>query len=273
MITPLATIPIFLARGSPTGWSFAGPLLCAVLSGVASHLIALTTSHWRRVGAEQARTIAGLRARAAELERGWLAQDLPDSVGSALGLVGLYGDLVERHAREPEQLLALAATLREATREGLGELRGVLDAMAPERGDLATFAENLRRVAVRAAAASEAEIEVALGDAGPAWIDGPARLALVRVFQEAVTNALRHRKARHVRARLSEAPGALVRLTIEDDGAGFEVPDARKGARGLAGMRRRAEELGGRFEIEATPGAGARVVVELPRSDRPAPSA
>lgn len=271
VLTPLATIPIYLARGAHLGWSIAGPLLCSALSGVAYHLIALSTSHWKRLRAEQARTIEGLRGRAAELDRAWLAQDLHDSVGSALGVVGLYGDLVERHARDPERLLALAATLREATREGLGALRGVLDAMAPSLCDLATLAENLRRIGARAAAASEAEVDVALDGAGNAWIDGPARLALVRVFQEAVTNALRHGKARHVRARLGEASGARVRLTVEDDGAGFEPGSARAGARGLAGMRRRAEELGGRCAIETTSGAGTRIVVELPRGDHPAP--
>ncbi|APR81580.1 two-component system sensor kinase [Minicystis rosea] len=268
---PLLTIPVFLARGAPLGWSIAGPLLCSLLSAISYHLLAVTNSHWRRIRAEQARTIAELRARAAELERQQLAQDLHDSVGSALGLVGLYGDLVERHAREPGQLLELATTLREAAREGLGELRGVLDAMAPERGDLVTLAENLRRVGTRAAAASGAVVEVALAGSGDAWVDGPARLALVRVFQEAVANALRHGKARRIRAELGEAEGARVRLLVEDDGAGFEAGRARAGARGLAGMRRRAEDLGGRCDIETQPGAGARIVIELPRGDRPAP--
>jgi signal transduction histidine kinase len=270
-LVPLATIPIFLARGAPLGWSIAGPMLCAVLSGIGYHLLAVTTSHWKRIRAEQARTIAELRARAVELERQQLAQDLHDSVGSALGLVGLYGDLVERHARDPEQLLALATTLREATREGLGELRGVLDAMAPERGDLATLAENLRRVGARAAAASGAEVEVTIEGSGEVSVDGPARLALVRVFQEAVANALRHGKARRVHARLGEVEGARVRLVVEDDGVGFEAGGTRAGARGIAGMRRRAEDLGGHCLIEAARGAGTRIVIELPRGEPLAP--
>jgi signal transduction histidine kinase len=273
MAAPLATIPLFVSRGAPLGWSLAGPLLCSLLSGMGYHLVALTTSHWRRIRAEQARTIAELRARAAELERARLAQDLHDSVGSALGLVGLYGDLVERHAREPEQLLRIAGTLREATREGLGELRGVLDAMAPARGDLATLAENLRRTGARAAAATEANVEVALEGAGDAWLDGAVRLALVRVFQEAVANALRHGRARRVTATLGRVAGARVRLVVEDDGAGLGPAPARTGARGLAGMRRRAEELGGTCAIGPGAGGGTRVAFEVPASPSHAPAA
>lgn len=263
-LAPLATIPIFLARGAPLGWSIAGPVLCAVLCGVGYHLVAMTTSYWQRIRAEQARTIAELRAKAAEAERAVLARDLHDSVGSTLGLVALYGDLVERHANDPEQLRRLAGTLREATREGLGELRGVLDAMAPVKGDLGTLAENLRRVGARAAEAGEASVEVILEGERQTMVDGPVRLALVRVFQESVANALRHGKAKRVQARLGAAPGGRVRLVVGDDGGGIDASRTRPEARGLAGMRQRAEELGGTVSVERMEGGGTRVALELP---------
>lgn len=264
-LTPLATIPIFLARGAPLGWSIVGPTLCALLSGVGYHLLAMTHAGWRRVRAEQAATIARLRAEAQQRERVRLAQDLHDAVGSSLGVLGLYADLVERYARDPEQIQRLAVTLRETTREGLGELRGVLDAMAPTRGDLGTLADNLRRAGARAAEATGAAIEVRLAGPPDGMVEGATRLALVRVFQESVANALRHGRAHLVRATLDVPAEGQVRLVVDDDGAGFEPGAEPPEGRGLAGMRRRAEELGGRFALAARTGAGARVEITLPR--------
>jgi len=270
-LTPLCTIPVFLARGADFGWSLAGPLLCSVVCATGYHLVAMTTSYWRRIRNEQAAAIEELRAKSAELERIALARDLHDSVGATLGLVALYGDLIERYAGDPEELRQLAGTLREATREGLGELRGVLDAMAPERADLATLAENLRRIAARAAAASGASVEVRVQaegdekDGQPATtLDGGLRLALVRVFQEALANALRHGQAKSVTASLELQDGQRLTLVISDDGIGFDPGAVRAGARGLANMRQRAEDAGGTLSVSRGDSGGTRIVLELP---------
>jgi signal transduction histidine kinase len=259
---PLATIPIFLARGASTDWSIAAPALCAVVSGLGYHLQADVSRAWRRIRAEQAATIDELRARAAELERKQLARDLHDSVGSALALVGLYGDLVERHLDQPTELKRISATLREAAREGLGDLRGVLDAMAPAAGDFGTLAATLRRLGQRVAEAADADLSFASDGPDHQPLDGPVRLALVRVFQESLNNAFRHGRARKVSARLAVENGSAC-LEVSDDGTGFDPATAPSG-RGLAGMRTRAGELGGKFALDARPGAGVRLRLDLP---------
>jgi signal transduction histidine kinase len=261
-LAPLLTIPVFLARGADPAWSIAGPLLCGLMSGLAYHVIASNNATWRRVRAEQAETIAELRRRAAELERGRIARDLHDSVGSVLGLVGLYGDLVERHAHRPEELYPIARTLREATREGLDELRGVLDALAPDASDVRALASTLRRSGERVAAASGAAVSVSSAGDEDRALDGPERLAVVRIFQEAVNNALRHGHARSIDVRLTGQIEWIL-LEVTDDGDGFETATADSG-RGLVGMRARTTELGGAFELISSLGAGARVRVQLP---------
>jgi two-component system sensor kinase len=55
-----------------------------------------------------------------------------------------------------------------------------------------------------------------------------------------------------------------VRTVIEDDGVGFTVGNVREHALGLVGMRERATLLGGRLEVESSPGSGATILVELP---------
>ena len=87
------------------------------------------------------------------------------------------------------------------------------------------------------------------------------------IIQEAVWNALARGGAKKVRIRLFFRPG-LVRLMVSDDGCGFGVgsaPGVGSGHLGLASMRMRAEEIGGRFSVKSEIGRGTSVIVEVPR--------
>ena len=94
------------------------------------------------------------------------------------------------------------------------------------------------------------------------------RLALYRLVQEALTNVLRHAKAKSVRVTLGEADGWL-QLQIRDDGQGFNPEAVGAGHHGLLGMRYRIESLGGTLQLLSAPGRGTLVLARLPR--RPAP--
>jgi PAS domain S-box-containing protein len=96
---------------------------------------------------------------------------------------------------------------------------------------------------------------------------------LLRIGQEAITNAARHSRARAIVAELHFEPGR-VRLAVSDDGSGFDVDStayAGNGHFGLIGMRERAKRIGGQLTIESVPGAGSTVTVELPTSGDGAP--
>jgi PAS domain S-box-containing protein len=100
----------------------------------------------------------------------------------------------------------------------------------------------------------------------------PAELGveLLRVLQEALTNARRHSGARNIEVRLGTEGQAVV-AEVVDDGRGFD-PGSRRTGIGLSAMRERAEGLGGVIEVSGRPGEGTRVRVEVPlRDDNPAP--
>ena len=100
---------------------------------------------------------------------------------------------------------------------------------------------------------------------------GEVAIACFRIVQEALTNVVRHARAKHVWIELSHAEG-LLELVVRDDGEGFDVPRtleraAGGGNLGLIGMRERVEILGGHLEINSQAGQGTRIRVVLPLSE------
>jgi signal transduction histidine kinase len=89
---------------------------------------------------------------------------------------------------------------------------------------------------------------------------------LLRIFQEALANAVKHAHARTVDVELRYAPDSLA-LRVRDDGRGFDpesLSPAGSGHYGLIGMRERAERIGGRLTLNSRPGEGTEMLVEVP---------
>ncbi|CAN5737426.1 hypothetical protein BH23GEM3_BH23GEM3_19210 [soil metagenome] len=96
-----------------------------------------------------------------------------------------------------------------------------------------------------------------------------AELALYRIIQEALSNAVRHAEASLVRVTIARR-GDAVEASVEDDGRGFDpqrVMSAGGRGLGLYGMQERAAYLGGRVSIVSQPGTGTRVQAEIPISE------
>jgi signal transduction histidine kinase len=105
----------------------------------------------------------------------------------------------------------------------------------------------------------------------PEW----ARYALFRVFQAAIANVAKHAQASQIWVRLLLEDEQL-RLTVADDGQGFEVPDswldfARTARFGLLMMQERVDALHGRMVVQSTPGGGTRVMAFVPMDQPPVP--
>jgi two-component system NarL family sensor kinase len=93
----------------------------------------------------------------------------------------------------------------------------------------------------------------------------PLRLevGLYRIAQEALTNIARHAEAQRVTMELVTTP-EQVRLSIEDDGQGFDPAEVPPGHYGLIGLNERARLLGGTLHLKSCPGMGARIEVTVP---------
>jgi signal transduction histidine kinase len=210
--------------------------------------------------AEREHELEARHARLRELEREQavlderqrIVQDLHDGLGSQLFTALSRAERGGLDAQELAQVL----------RECIADMRLVFDATAPEarepaavlRDFLARWELLLREAGVRLTA----HIELPAG----APLPPTTVVQLLRVMQEALTNALKHAAASEVRVGL-ERVGDALELTIADDGRGFAVDSLQPG-RGLLSMRRRARTLGARLELSSGAG-GTALALRLPR--------
>ena len=116
----------------------------------------------------------------------------------------------------------------------------------------------------RRMARSQYELDLIVADGFPRHFPERTGREIVRIIQEALTNARRHARPRRVLVRLWR-DGDLARLEVADDGRGFDTNRPGMGV-GQQSMRYRARELGGELTVESTPGGGTRVRFELPVS-------
>ena len=102
-----------------------------------------------------------------------------------------------------------------------------------------------------------------------------AETAVYRTIQEALTNVSKHAQARRVMIQV-RASGGVLRCSIEDDGVGFEVQEARRDPKqrglGLIGMQERLNAIGGTLWIDSARGRGTTLVIQLPMEDSDADS-
>jgi signal transduction histidine kinase len=106
----------------------------------------------------------------------------------------------------------------------------------------------------------EVEVQGTLGDV---QFERGFATAIFRIFQEAMTNVVRHASAKHVVVELGLERGRL-RLSISDDGVGVREPSPRTGSLGLLGMRERAKRLGGECIVQRREVGGTVVSLLVP---------
>jgi two-component system NarL family sensor kinase len=217
------------------------------------------------IAVERARLFARSSQLGAAEERNRLAREIHDTLAQGLTATALQLESADalfdtgsdtEKARGPlRRALSLTQYNLEEARRSVLDLRA-----APLEGR--PLSEALKALVERW------EAETGIG-ARYAAVNGsrpfPPRVeaALYRICQEALTNVARHAEAGRVRVRLVATPQE-VRLSIEDDGRGFDASRVPGDRHGLVGMRERAQMLGGALEVRSSPGGGTRVQASVP---------
>jgi signal transduction histidine kinase len=209
-----------------------------------------------------------LARRQAGEERLRIARELHDVLAHDISLINVQAGVALHLIDErPEQAREALAAIKHASKDALGELRSVLDALRAEGPAPRTPTAGLARLdeLVTGAATAGLRVETAVeGDAEP--LPAALDLAAFRIVQEAVTNVIRHADTAHAAVRLSYGEDAL-EVEVCDEGRGGT---ANGHGNGLAGMAERAAALGGTLDAGPRPGGGFRVHARLPWNAGPA---
>ncbi len=203
-----------------------------------------------------------------EREQHRIGQDLHDGLCQHLTGIEcmarvLHKKLADRCSREAGTALRICELVRESIGEARRLAQGLFPVKLEDNGlmsaleELAADVSNLFQVSCR----FECRDTVLIADAAIAT-------NLFRIAQEAVSNAVRHGKARHIRIEL-HATRRRITLTVRNDGVAFPEPAPKDGGMGLRIMRHRAALAGGTLNVRRAGARGALVVCSLPRSNHP----
>jgi signal transduction histidine kinase len=198
-----------------------------------------------------------------EAERRRIARDLHDGVMQDLAYTTAAMGLIRLKAEGTDLEQEFQKTINSLRRAAEG-LRSAVNDLRLEEERNRSFSELVGSLVERCRMMARGqEIELEVEEGFPTTSFGDAGTEIVRVMQEALTNARRHSGARNVRVRLSKDGDELV-AEVADNGRGFGLETTTPGGVGLKSMRERALALGGRLEIESGVGEGTRVRLRVP---------
>ncbi len=205
------------------------------------------------------------RLAAAESERRRWARELHDDTLQALAMLRMTLSAAGRKG-DAKGLTEAVGTALEHIDTQIASLRGLIAELRPTALDDLGVGAALEAFVERAVSwGGRIDLAVDLDyEAGRTSVRHRSELeaAIYRITQEAITNAVKHAGATHVRVLLAEDDGA-VRVRVQDDGAGFD-PGSVEGGFGLTSMRERAELAGGELSVASSPGRGTEVTARLP---------
>jgi signal transduction histidine kinase len=220
----------------------------------------------RRLAEDESRALARRLLTAHEDERSRLARELHDDLSQRLARLAIDAARMERSlpgstekhsarsmrmdlARLGDDVHALSYQLHPSVLHDLG----LSEALKVE------CAQFSRREAIPA---ELTEFQA------PRALSTEAQVCLFRIAQEALRNAAKHSRAKRITLAVTTKNGG-VRLTIQDDGVGFDSTRTKTHrSLGHASMRERAQLVGGTVAVESAPGRGTRVTVSLPTKER-----
>lgn len=227
----------------------------------------------QREAERQARQLAIRLVQAQEEERQRLARELHDEVGQMLTGIKLHLAVLDNTiSSEQSQLHQLVAEGQALVKTTMEEVRRMVMDLRPtlldDLGLIPALDSYLENFTERTGLLVQAQLTL-----GTARLPAAMETALYRIFQEALTNVVRHAAARQVQVTLKIVDSQLL-ASIEDDGRGFDptarLRDAwREGHMGIVGIRERVTLFNGSLELTSAPGKGTQLTISLPLPSDP----
>jgi len=199
-----------------------------------------------------------------EQERGRIAQDLHDELGSSLTEITMLGVRAQSASTPPEKRGAYLEQMSDKARQMVTALDEIVWAMNPTHNSLASMVSYFSIYAERFLGLANIALHLeAPMDPDDYVIDSRRRHQLFLAFKEALTNVVRHSNATEVRLTMQIENGQL-HVTVSDNGRGWSEAARTGEMDGVTNMRARLQKLGGKFDISSRNGSGTSVRFDMP---------
>jgi ligand-binding sensor domain-containing protein/signal transduction histidine kinase len=208
------------------------------------------------------RQLEGLRQQEAlEKERARIARDLHDQLGANLTQVALLGEMAETDKDSPNEVETHARQISQTARETTHALDEIVWTVNPSNDTLDGLINYVCKYAQEFLAMADLRYRLEVPSQLPTTPISPElRHNVFLAAKESVNNVVKHARASSAWLRLQLEPHQFT-LEIEDNGRGVAPADEKKGRSGLRNMRKRMEDIGGKFEL--TPGAEGGTKIRL----------
>lgn len=213
---------------------------------------------------EQSQDLAAVVQDRIEDERRHIARELHDETGQSITAIkSIALSLMRRSAGRDDEAREAARLIADTAGKLYASVHDLIPRLGSPALDNLELTEAIEdRVITWRRQQPQIEFALVLGTV-PANLGESYALAVYRIVQEAVTNALRHAQARRIEIELDSDPHAL-HIDVRDDGRGLAPGWQQPGHYGVRGMRDRARMLGGDVEIENIEAGGVRMHARLP---------
>ena len=211
------------------------------------------------------------RERELERERARIAQDIHDDLGASLTRIGMLSESAAGDLHDPPRAAASLDQIYATSRELTRAMDEIVWAVNPRHDTLESLTNYISRFAQDFLRTAQTRCRLAMPLQVPELpVRSEVRHNLFLAFKEIMHNVVKHAQAREVRVSFDLEPGGF-RLTIADDGVGYDPgrfatseKDRFASGNGLANIRSRLAQIGGRCRIDSAPGRGTNVELFVP---------
>jgi len=220
-----------------------------------------------RLAEEKLRKSQEERLNELENVRSRIATDLHDDIGASLTQIAVLSEVAQSQARRGSDAIeGPLSKITDVSNELVGTMSDIVWSINPAKDHLSDLSQRMRRFASDLLASSSIRFHFQGNDnVADTVINSNLRREVFLLFKESINNVVKHSGAKNVWVDLNVVAGHI-KLTIRDDGIGFDPEDAHisEAGNGLSSMRRRTLEMGGVFEIRSSPGAATTLLVSFP---------
>lgn len=204
------------------------------------------------------------KREAIEKERNRISQDVHDDMGSGLTKIAILSEVVKKQLAEPEKAKEQLEKIAVFSRELVDNLQDIIWVLNPKNDTLESLSSYIREYGLKYFEPLAVQVKFNYPEHFTNLVlSEEQRRNIYMTVKESFTNIAKHAWSNEITVTIAETSNEI-KLTIADDGKGFDAAKVRLFANGLKNMQSRIEQIGGSYSISSVPGNGTLTEIRLP---------